>query len=476
MGVLNWTIALPELVLACAGMAALMIGVFARRDAWNTVAMVALATLLGIAVLVLSGEAGVGLNGLFVVDDFAVFAKVLVLLAAALSLVLALDWHEREGLARFEYPVIVLFATLGMMMMVSANDLMSLYVGLELSSLALYVAASFARDDLRSTEAGLKYFMLGALASGMLLYGASLTYGFAGTTRFAGIAAALAAGPAPIGLIVGLCFIAAGLAFKISAVPFHMWTPDVYEGAPTPVTAFFSIAPKVAAIALFLRVMTGPFGPAIDQWRQIIVLISAGSMLVGAFAAIGQTNIKRLMAYSSIGHVGYALIGLAAGDHAGVRAVLVYMAIYVVMNAGAFGCIVAMRRQGIARERIEDLAGLARTSPMFALAMAVFMFSMAGIPPLAGFFGKLYVFVAAVQAGLWPLAILGVLSSVVSAFYYLRIVKVMYFDAGDAPFDARPAALSVVVAATGAATALFALLPAPLLAAAAAAARSLVGG
>jgi NADH-quinone oxidoreductase subunit N len=361
-------------------------------------------------------------------------------------------------------------------MMVSANDLMSLYVGLELSALALYVAASFARDDLRSTEAGLKYFMLGALASGMLLYGASLTYGFAGTTRFAGIAEALEAGPAPVGLVVGLCFIAAGLAFKVSAVPFHMWTPDVYEGAPTPVTAFFSIAPKVAAIALFLRVMTGPFAPAIMAWQQIIILISAGSMLVGAFAAIGQTNIKRLMAYSSIGHVGYALIGLAAGDEAGIRGVLVYMAIYVVMNAGAFGCIVALRKGGVARERIDDLAGLSRTAPMLALAMAVFMFSMAGIPPLAGFFGKLYVFVAAVNAGLWPLAILGVLASVVSAFYYLRIVKVMYFDVGEAGPDARPVSLSVVVAATGVATALFAVLPAPLLAAAAAAARSLVGG
>ena len=475
---MNWTIALPELVLACAAMAILMVGVFARRDAWNTASMLSFAALLGTAVLVIAGGQGpsMAFGGLFVVDGFAVFAKVLILLAAGLGLLLALDWHQREGIARFEYPVIVLLATLGMMMMVSANDLMSLYVGLELSSLALYIAASFARDDLRSTEAGLKYFMLGALASGMLLYGASLTYGYAGTTRFAGIAEALGTAPASTGLVVGLCFIAAGLAFKVSAVPFHMWTPDVYEGAPTPVTAFFSIAPKVAAIALFLRVMTGPFAPVIAEWQQIIILISAASMLVGAFAAIGQTNIKRLMAYSSIGHVGYALIGLAAGDEAGVRAVLVYMAIYVVMNAGAFGCIIAMRKGGKATERIDDLAGLGSTAPMMALAMAVFMFSMAGIPPLAGFFGKLYVFVAAVQAGLWPLAILGVLASVVSAFYYLRIVKVMYFDAGDAPLDARPASLSFVVAATGAVTVLFAALPAPLLGAAAMAARSLVGG
>jgi len=478
MAALNWTIALPEIVLACLGMAILMAGVFSRRDAWGTVSMLSLAALVVTAVLVLSGEGGraTGFSGLFVVDAFAVFAKVLALVAAALSLVLALDWHRREGLARFEYPVLVLFASLGMMMMVSANDLMSLYVGLELSSLSLYVAAAFARDDLRSTEAGLKYFTLGALASGILLYGASLTYGYAGTTRFEGIAEALAAGPPSTGLVVGLCFMAAGLAFKVSAVPFHMWTPDVYEGAPTPVTAFFSVAPKAAAIALFLRVMTGPFAPALAQWQQIIVLISIASMLVGAFAAIGQTNIKRLMAYSSIGHVGYALIGLAAGDEAGIRGVLVYIAIYVVMNLGAFGCIVALRRDGVARERIEDFSGLARSAPMVALAMAVFMFSMAGIPPLAGFFGKLYVFVAAVNAGLWPLAIIGVLASVVSAFYYLRIVKVMYFDAGEGALDPRPLALSFVVAATGAATALFAVLPGPLLGAAAMAARSLVGG
>ena len=478
MAALNWTIALPEIVLALCAMAILMIGVFLRRNAWSTSAMLSLAALVVTAVLVLAGEGGraTGFSGLFVVDAFAVFAKVLVLAAAGLSLFLALDWHRREGLARFEYPVLVLFAALGMMMMVSANDLMSLYVGLELASLSLYVTAAFARDDLRSTEAGLKYFTLGALASGLLLYGASLAYGYAGTTRFDGIAEALQAGPPSMGLIVGLSFIAAGLAFKVSAVPFHMWTPDVYEGAPTPVTALFSVAPKAAAIALFLRVMAGPFAPALAQWQQIIVLISIASMLVGAFAAIAQSNFKRLMAYSSIGHVGYALIGLAAGDEAGIRGVLVYTAIYVVMNLGAFGCIVALRRDGVARERVEDFAGLARSAPLLALAMAVFMFSMAGIPPLAGFFGKLYVFVAAVNAGLWPLAVIGVLASVVSAFYYLRIVKVMYFDASEGAVDPRPLALSLVVAATGAATALFAVLPGPLLGAAAAAARSLVGG
>jgi NADH-quinone oxidoreductase subunit N len=474
---LNWHAVIPELVLACLAMAALMLGVFMRRGATLAVSMAALASLLLTAVLLLSMDAPViAFDGLFVLDDFAVFTKVLVLLAAALGLVLALDWNEKERIDRFEYSVLVLLATVGMMMMVSANDLMSLYVGLELSSLSLYVLAAIHRDDLRATEAGLKYFVLGALASGMLLYGSSLVYGFSGSTRFAGIAAAVEAGPVSLGLITGLCFVAAGLAFKVSAVPFHMWTPDVYEGAPTPVTAFFSIAPKLAAVGLFLRVMTGPFGEAAGQWTQIIVLISIASMLLGAFAAIGQSNIKRLMAYSSIGHIGYALIGLAAGTEEGIRGVLVYMAIYIVMNAGTFGCIVAMRRKGQACERIDDLAGLGTTAPGLAVALSVFMFSMAGIPPLAGFFGKFYVFMAALQAGLWPLAVIGVLSSVVSAFYYLRIVRVMYFDPAQPAFDPRPASVGVVVAGSMIFTALFALAPAPLVAAAGTAARSLIGG
>ncbi|MFQ3622338.1 MAG: NADH-quinone oxidoreductase subunit NuoN [Acetobacteraceae bacterium] len=474
-GTLNWTLALPEIVLACLGMAMLMVGVFLKRGASEVVSMLALASLVLTAVLVLSLERpAVAFGGLFVVDEFAVFTKALAILAAALGLILSLDWNARERIDRFEYPVLIVFATVGMMMMISANDLMSLYLGLELSALALYVLAAFQREDVRATEAGLKYFVLGALASGMLLYGASLTYGFAGSTRFDDIATAISAGPVPVGLVVGLCFLAAGLAFKVSAVPFHMWTPDVYEGAATPVTAFFSIAPKLAAIALFLRVMTGPFAGASAQWTQIIVLIAIGSMLVGAFAAIGQANVKRLMAYSSIGHVGYALIGLAAGTEAGLRGVLVYMAIYVAMNAGTFGCILAMRRRGRACERIEDLAGLARTAPGLALALAVFMFSMAGIPPLAGFFGKLAVFLAAIEAGLWPLAIVGVFASVVSAFYYLRIVKVMYFDEAQGMFDPRPLSIGVVVAATGLFTALFALLPSPLMMAAGAAARSLL--
>jgi NADH-quinone oxidoreductase subunit N len=412
-----------------------------------------------------------------VVDGFAVFIKLLCLGAGIIAILMSRDWLAAERIERFEFHVLIQLGVLGMLVMASANDLMTLYLGLELQSLSLYVIAAFARDDVRSSEAGLKYFVLGALASGLTLYGSTLVYGFAGTTQFRGIAQVLAEGQHGIGLLVGLCFVAAGLAFKVSAVPFHMWTPDVYEGAPTPVTAFFSIAPKIAAIGLLLRVMGGPFGAMAADWRQIIVLLSIGSMVLGAFAAIGQRNIKRLMAYSSIGHVGYALVGLAAGGQTGLRGVLVYMAIYLFMNAGTFACILSMRRaDGRAVEGIDDLAGLGRSDPAMALALAIFMFSMAGIPPLAGFFGKLYVFLAAVEQGLWPLAIIGVLSSVVSAFYYLRIVKLMYFDAPADPFAARPASLSLVMTASAAFTLLFFALPAPLVGAAHAAAAALLAG
>jgi NADH-quinone oxidoreductase subunit N len=391
------------------------------------------------------------------------------------GLVLALDWNERAGLARFEFSVLMLFATVGMMVMVSANDLMSVYIGLELLSLSLYVIAAFDRDNARSAEAGLKYFVLGALASGLLLYGASLVYGFAGTTNFDRLADALSDGQAGTGVVVGLVFVLAGLAFKISAVPFHMWTPDVYEGAPTPVTAFFATAPKVAAVALLMHVLIGPFGDLSAQWGQVIWLVSAGSMILGGFAAIGQRNIKRLMAYSSIGHVGYALMGLAVVNGTGYRGVLVYMAIYVVMNIGTFAVLVAMRRGGRALEEIDDLSGLGRTDPAMAMWMAVFMFSMAGIPPLAGFFGKLYVFLAAVQAGYWTLAVIGILTSVVASYYYLRIVKVMYFDAAVGALDARPASVTVVMAGAGLLTLLFFLFPAALIGAAQIAVTALAG-
>ena len=362
-----------------------------------------------------------------------------------------------------------------MLVMTSASDLMTLYLGFELQSLALYICAALARDNLRSTEAGLKYFVLGALASGLLIYGISLVYGFAGTTNYAGLAAALSNG-AGYGTVIGIVFVLVGLAFKISAAPFHMWTPDVYEGAPAPVTALFSTAPKVAAMALLLGVMLGPFGHLLAQWQLLIVILSVASMLLGSLAAIGQSNIKRLMAYSSIGHMGYALIGLAAGGAAGVQATLIYLAIYVAMSFGVFACVIAMRRQGRPVEAIGDLAGLSSQRPGFALALAVLMFAMAGIPPLSGFFGKLYVFAAAVHAGLDTLAVIGVLTSVVGAFYYLRIIKVMYFDVGDPGFDRAAAGVRFVMAVGAVASGLFVFLPGPVIAAANAAARALCSG
>jgi NADH-quinone oxidoreductase subunit N len=363
-----------------------------------------------------------------------------------------------------------------MMMMVSANDLIALYMGIELQSLALYVIASFQRDSLRSTEAGLKYFVLGALSSGMLLYGCSLIYGFTGATGFTAIAAAIQGQEhAGIGLIVGIVFLCAGLAFKVSAVPFHMWTPDVYEGAPTPVTAFFAVAPKIAGLALFMRALIVPFLAISDDWQQIIVVISVASMLLGAFAAIWQDNIKRLMAYSSIGHVGYALIGLAAGSAEGVRGVLVYLVIYMAMNVGTFACILSMRRRSGMVEGISDLAGLSKRNPLMALALAVFMFSMAGIPPLGGFFGKFYIFIAAVNAELYTLAVIGVLASVVGAFYYLRIIKVMYFDEPGEPFESPMSVeLRAIIGVCGVFVTFFAFYTAPFIASAQIAAAALI--
>ncbi|MBB4265031.1 NADH-quinone oxidoreductase subunit NuoN [Roseospira visakhapatnamensis] len=422
--------ALPEMVLALAAMGLLMFGVFARGNAFSASTWGATYALL-IAGLLLTAGLGTRVEafyGQFVVDDFTRYAKLLILVAVAATLLMSRRWMMAEDIRRFEFPVLMLLATVGMMLMVSANDLIALYVGLELQSLALYVMAAVHRDNARATEAGLKYFVLGAVASGVLLYGASLVYGFAGTTTFEGIQAAVSGETVPVGVIVGLVFVVCGLAFKISAAPFHMWTPDVYEGAPTPVTALFAVAPKIAALALFLRVLMEPFQALQADWQQVIIVMSVLSMVVGSFAAIAQDNIKRLMAYSSIGHMGYALVGMAAGTSEGVRGVLVYLTIYVFMNAGAFAVILAMRRQDRPVEAIKDLAGVGRTQPLMALAMGVFMFSMAGIPPLAGFFAKFYVFMAAVDAGLIWLAIIGVLTSVVSAFYYLRIVKVMYFD------------------------------------------------
>ena len=458
---------LPELFLAVAAMALLMYGVFRGDKSTGSCSWLAVLALIvtGVIMSLLPENAESAFRGQFVVDQFARFMKWLVLLGSALAVVMSMNYNAREQIERFEFPVLILFASLGMLLMVSANDLISLYVGLELQSLALYVIAAFRRDSAKSSEAGLKYFVLGALSSGMLLYGASMIYGFAGTTRFDALAA-LFTGPSAdpgVGVVVGLVFLLAGLAFKVSAVPFHMWTPDVYEGAPTPVTAFFAVAPKIAAIALLVRTMVGPFGELFAQWQQIIVFISIASMLLGALAAIWQTNLKRLLAYSSIGHIGYALVGLAAGSEEGIRGIGVYMAIYLAMNVGTFCCVLSMRRQGVLAEGIDDLAGLARNHPMMAAAMAIFMFSMAGIPPLAGFFGKLYVFMAAVNEGLYVLAIIGVLTSVIGAFYYLRIVKIMYFDEPADAFDRTAGReIGAIMAVAGMFTLLFFVLPSPI--------------
>ena len=433
------SIILPELTLAIAAMVFLMIGAYAGGDRianFVNWAMAALLALLGVWIA-LEPRGGEAFNGAFVADGFAQFAKVLILFSSSALLILARDYMVKRDLLKFEFPILIGFAALGMMMMVSAGDLMSLYMGLELQSLSLYVVAAFRRDSLKSTEAGLKYFVLGALSSGLLLYGASLVYGYTGTTNFARIADVIEAEGVSLGLTFGLVFLSAGLAFKISAAPFHMWTPDVYEGSPTPVTALFASAPKVAAGALFARVMYDAFGDAPEAWRQIIVFISIASMFWGSIAAIGQRDIKRLMAYSSIGHMGFALVGLAAGTEQGAQALLIYLAIYVVMNIGMFAYILCMERGGRPVTQISDLAGLSKTSPGHALALAALLFSLAGVPPLAGFFGKYFVFVAAVEAGLAPLAIAGAIASVIGAFYYLRIVKMMYFDEVTEALDGR---------------------------------------
>jgi len=472
---------LPELVLAIMAMVLLMYGVFRGDKSVSSVSWLAVLSLLTVGIIMsfLPESMQSAFAGQFVVDQFARFMKWLVILGSAIAVLMSMNYNEREGITRFEFPVLILFAALGMLLMISANDLISLYVGLELQSLALYVIAAFRRDSTKSSEAGLKYFVLGALSSGMLLYGASMIYGFAGTTRFDTLAT-LFTGPNAdpgVGVVVGLVFLLAGLAFKVSAVPFHMWTPDVYEGAPTPVTAFFAVAPKIAAIALLVRTMVGPFGELFEQWQQIVILISILSMLLGALAAIWQQNLKRLLAYSSIGHVGYALVGLAAGSKEGITGIGVYMAIYLAMNVGTFCCVLSMRRQGLMAEGIDDLAGLARNHPMMAAAMAVFMFSMAGIPPLAGFFGKLYVFLAAVNEGLYTLAIIGVLTSVVGAYYYLRIVKIMYFDEPADAFDKTAGReVGFIMTVAGLFTLLFFVLPSPIVNAATQAAAVLFAG
>ena len=431
---LDLTPALSELVLFLGAMILILIGAIRSDDASRLLSPLTILTLMVAAIVAIAHDKtrALGFDGHFVFDGYAAFLKVLILLGAAASLLLASGFLKDERIDRYEYSLLALFSALGMSMMVSANSLLSLYMALELQSLPLYVLSAFHRDNLRSTEAGLKFSVLGALASGMLLYGCSLVYGFTGTVQFDALAAlwsgADGAATLPLGALVGLVFVVAGLAFKLAAVPFHMWTPDVYEGAPTPVTAFLAAAPKVAALGLLLRVLVGPFGAWTGEWQQIVIVVSIGSMALGALAAIGQTNIKRLMAYSGIANIGYALVGVAAGNQSGVNAALVYMAIYLIMTLGTFACILQMRRQGRYVETIGDLSGLSGRRPMMALALAIFMFSLAGIPPLAGFIGKFYVFKAAVDAGLVWFAVVGVVLSVVGAYYYLRIVRIMYFD------------------------------------------------
>jgi NADH-quinone oxidoreductase subunit N len=470
----------PELFIALAAIVLLMWGAYHRHDAGFSIGIVAIFVLGGAALLILRHPpvSQALFHGSFIDDRFARFMKILTLAGSAFAMLLSFDYMRREGILRFEYPVLILISTAGMMLTISANDLISLYLALELQSLALYVVAAFDRDNLRSTEAGLKYFVLGVLSSGLLLYGSSLIYGYTGATVFPRIAEAVQTHGISIGFIFGLVFVLAGLAFKIAAVPFHMWTPDVYEGSPTPVTAFFASAAKISAMAMVLRIILGAFPGAAQQWQQIIIAVAVGSMALGSFAAIGQQNIKRLLGYSSIGHIGYALIGLAAATPNGAAAdgissVLIYLTIYLAMTLGSFACVLAMRRGNRFIENISDLAGISQQKPLFAFLFGMLLFSLAGIPPLAGFFAKLYVFNAAIQAHLYWLAVTGVVISVIGAYYYLRVVKIMYFDEPAAGFEPMPASVKFTLGLSGAFVLLFFVSPSSLKAAADIAARSL---
>jgi NADH-quinone oxidoreductase subunit N len=441
----------PEIILAVGALVLLMIGVFAGERSGPTITGLAIVVLLvaGFWLIFIPGE-GLAYGGAYLADGFSRFMKIVALIGSIVAMFMTMGQARVHQIDRFEFPVLLVLATLGILLMISAHDLISLYLSLELQSLALYVVCAVNRDSLKSTEAGLKYFVLGALSSGMLLYGMSLVYGFTGHTTFDAVAQALSAETRSLGLVFGLVFVLAGIAFKISAVPFHMWTPDVYEGAPTPVTAFLAAAPKVAAMAMLTRIVITAFHPILADWQQVIVFISIASMLLGSFAAIGQRNFKRLMAYSSIGHMGYALVGLAAGNQTGVTGVMLYMVIYMVMTLGTFACIMAMRHEdGRHVENVDDLAGLSSTNPFMAIVLTALMFSLAGIPPLAGFFGKYFVFVAAIQAKLYALAIIGVLASVVGCYYYLRVIKVMWFDEATTRFTRVAGELRLVFGLSG---------------------------
>jgi len=471
--------ALPEMLLATLALVLVLVAAYGGEGASNArrVTRIALGGIVLALALIWSGTTGdeTAFGGMFRADSFADYMKILVLLGTFGALYMSITPLAKDDINKPEFALLVMLALVGMMLMISANDLMSLYMAVELQSLPLYVVAAMRTNSLRSSEAGLKYFLLGALSSGMLLYGASLVYGFAGTTSFSGIAAAVSADQLPAVFIVGMVFMVSGIAFKISAAPFHMWTPDVYQGSPSPVTALFAIAPKVAAMALMMRLTYGAFGSIEAEWSQVLVALSIASMVVGALGAIMQTDIKRMMAYSSIAHMGYALAGLAAGTQQGALGVMIYMTGYIFMGAGAFAIILLMRRDGQSATRIADLQGLSRTHPMLALGLMVMMFSMAGIPPLAGFFGKWYVFLAAVNAGLIPLAVIGVVMSVVGAFYYLRIIMIMYFEDTDEPLDTEiPVANKIVLGVSIVVILLFFVGLSPLLETAGVAADSLM--
>ena len=425
---------LPEIFLSLSIMFLLMLGVFIKKS-FNLVYLLTILSLIFAIALILNqpDEIIKIFNDSYIIDRLSIFMKVLTLLFCLLVLLSSKDYVKSNSIDKIEYPIIILSSTLGMVLMISSYDLMIFYLGLELQSLSLYILASFKRNNEKSTEAGLKYFVLSALASGLLLYGCSLIYGFTGSTNFEIISTNL--NEANTGAVFGIVFIIVGLAFKVSAVPFHMWTPDVYEGSPTSVTSFFALVPKIAAISVFIRFMYVPFINVIDQWQTIIIFLSIASMILGAVAAIGQDNIKRLMAYSTIGHMGYALAGLATGTNQGIQSTIVYLTIYLVMNLGAFGCIFMMKRENIFYENINDLSGLSKNHPMLAFSFLIILFSLAGIPPLAGFFAKFYIFMAVIEVKMYALAIIGLVTTVVSSFYYLRIVKVVYFDRPKKPFD-----------------------------------------
>ena len=457
--------AYPELLLLLSTLVLLLVGVFVNREASKLVTLLSLITLLGVFALVSISNSDdmTTFNNLFVVNTYTLFTKSMILVAATLSIILIMPWARHEGIERYELPLIVLFATAGMLIMISANDFIALYLGLELQSLSLYILSAFNRGSGKSAEAGVKYFVLGALASGLFLYGVSLIYGFSGTTSFSNLGGDIYSSGYHIGAVIGMVMVIVSFAFKVSAVPFHMWTPDVYEGAPTPIVAFFSVAPKIAGLCVLVKILLLPFGGLLNEWRQVLIFLSIASMLWGGIAAISQKNIKRLMAYSSIGHVGYALIGAVVGTQDGLRGMLYYLFIYLFMNIGVFSVILSMKINNRFVEDIKDLSGISKTNPYMSLSLAILMFSMAGIPPLAGFFGKYFVFSAAVNEGFIVLAVIGVLSSVIAAFYYIRLIKIMYFDVNVNRLEKVDLSTSAVTALCTIVIFLFILLPEPFL-------------